>query len=168
MGNYFCIRFIGKLKRKPYHLLLVMAMLLFLADLFYFSAPASVPIQTKYICCSTSSLVWALSLVFFILWVSYLFTNDMLYSKTLAIVHLLVTIVSCLLILSLLYYQKYQGLAGSPRRYYGDELLSKTDFYTANLLKETTVFLFILITGQLLYLINLFLGLFKGVRAHSK
>ncbi|MBX3255373.1 MAG: hypothetical protein KF862_14625 [Chitinophagaceae bacterium] len=108
--------------------------------------------------------VWTLSVTLLVIWLQYLVTKNILYSKTLIWIHIIFTIVGCFFILTIPYFltNAYEGLAGMPRRYY-DIGQSKTYQFFGKLTTTAVVFAFILVAGQLTYLINLAIGLTKRV-----
>jgi heme/copper-type cytochrome/quinol oxidase subunit 1 len=91
-------------------------------------------------------------------------TKNILYSKALTWTHIILTIAGCIFILTLPYLltNSYEGLAGIPRRYY-DIDQSKTYQFFGKLTTTAVIFAFILVIGQLTYLVNLVMGLTKRV-----
>ena len=91
-------------------------------------------------------------------------TGRLLFSKVLTWVHIALTILcfACIYSYPYLSFGYSEGLAGIPRRYYDYSELSFFDLFNdfANPVKIAFI---VLVFGQLIYLINLSLGLYRKV-----
>ena len=153
-----------RLKQKPYNLLLLTSILLFIVGLFGFDSAMDIHMHDTHFVFPLTYLPWTPSIILLIFWLLYLVTKNFLYSKALTWTHILLTIAACIFILTLPYLltNTYEGFAGMPRRYY-DIGQSKTYQFFGELTKTAVVIGFILVAGQLTYLANLAIGLSKHV-----
>jgi heme/copper-type cytochrome/quinol oxidase subunit 1 len=151
-----------RLKQRPYHLLLLTAILLFICGLFSFNTPIDIHLHDTYFVFPLSFIIWAPAIILFLFWLLYLVTNQFLFSNKLRWTHIILTVLISLLMLTLPYLATYSygGVLGSPRRYYDYGELNK--FKILGNLTDIVVIVFaILLLGQLTYFANLFIGLFK-------
>ena len=153
-----------RLKQSPYNLLLLTSILLFIVGLFSSNSAMDIHMHDTYFVFPLTYFIWTPSIILFIFWLLYLLTKKNLYSIKLTWTHIILTIATCVFILTLpfLLTNSYEGLAGMPRRYY-DIGQSKTYQFFGKLTKTVIVTAFILALGQLTYLLNLFLGVSKRV-----
>ena len=156
------------LKQQPYNLLLLTSIVFFVGGLFGFNVAIDIHLHDSYFVFRLSYFIWALSLVLITLWFIYLVTKKALISKSLIWIHILLTILTCVFILTApnLFAIPYEGTAGEPRRYY-DICQSKTIQFSTKLTGTATMIFLILIIGQITYFINLFMGLHKGVNRQN-
>lgn len=155
-----------KFKTKPYHLLLLAAIIMVIAGLLM--PGDSVPgihLHDTYIVLSSSYYTWC-AVFLFLIWIIYLLTAKFLYSKRLTWAHVIVTVFCCLLIPALPYLltSSYQGFAGMPRRYFD---YSESGWFNVfgRFSKPMRVVFWFFVAVQLLYIINLGVGLFKRFQA---
>lgn len=103
---------------------------------------------------------WAPAFALFFFWLLYLATKNILFSNALSRIHILITLVGCMFIWAVPHYitNSFWGVAGMPRRYY---IIAQSERYPffGKLSAATLVFLFAL--GQLIYLFNLLIGIFR-------
>jgi hypothetical protein len=151
-----------KLKQKPYHLLLLAAILLFVAGLFCFSSVIDVHIHHTYYVFPLTYFIWLPASILLIIWLIYLIAKNMLVSKTLSWTHVILTIVGCIFLLSTPCFMTNSDdqLAGMPRHYH-DIGQSKTYKYSGGFTKSGVILGFFLVAGQLTFLLNLFIGLYR-------
>jgi heme/copper-type cytochrome/quinol oxidase subunit 1 len=151
-----------RLKQRPYNLLLLTAILLFIVGLFCFNYEMVIGLYNSLYVIRLAYFIWIPTGILFIFWIVYLATKHILFSKPLIWAHIIFTMIGCFLMLTLPYFTTnvYAGLAGVPRRYY-DIGLSKTFIIFGQLTKSGAFLLFISLIGQLTYLCNLFIGLYR-------
>jgi len=96
------------------------------------------------------NMVWIIPCFLISFWLLYLATKKFLYSTTATWVHVITTVASTLLIVSILY------IGINPT-----QTISKYHKLLGNIIQIVTLFF---IVGQLIYIGNLILGLFKGLK----
>lgn len=108
------------LRHKPYHLLLLSFLVLFIAALLTKVFQIEFSFQDSYYAFPLTYFFWITALTLLINWLLYLFTQRLLPSKILMWVHIVVTIFSFIFIFAYPYLSLgfSEGLAGMPRRYY--------------------------------------------------
>ena len=160
------------LRKKPYYLLLITAMLFFLVALFRFNNPVSIHLRDSYYDSHlVTSLLYFVSmpaLMLVSLWALYLFTTPLLFSRTLAWAHILLTILTMTLLVVLPFLPEGSSgrLAGMPRRYYEiDDLKSYKLFW--RITRITSIVFILFIAGQMIYLTNLAIGLLQKSRSQQ-
>ncbi len=152
-----------RLYQRPYHLLLLTAILLFIGGLFSINTPIDVHLHDTYFVFPLSFLVWVLTLILFFFWSLYLATRQFLFSKKLTWIHVILTVLSSLFMLMLPYLSTYSySGTGGPRIYYDYEELNRFKIFGNLTSNSITAFAFLL-SAQLIYFANLFVGLYKGV-----
>ena len=153
-----------KLKQRPYKLFLWAAFLLIISGLFCFNTSVDIHLYDTYFVFPLSFIIWVPAVISFAFWIIYLLTKQFLFSKKLMWIHIILTLLLSLFLMTLPYISTYSdgGLIGSPRRYY--------DYGEWNRFKilsnptNTAVITFaILLLSQLVYFINLIVGLIKRV-----
>ena len=143
------------IKERPYVLLLLTAITLFIAftiskiahldflDKMMFSVPLPI-------------LIWIIPLFLIFLWLLYLLAKRFLYSTTLSWIHILMTVSTTILIVILLFIGIAQGQSGS------DIYTQTSSTNRQDLIGNATQILFLIfVCGQITYLANVILGLFK-------
>lgn len=152
------------LKQRPYNLLLLIAILLFIAGLFSFNTLIDIHLHDTYVVFPLSFLVWLPAIILFVFWFIYLVTKQFLFSKKLMWTHIILTIITSLSLLTLPYLTTYssEGVPGMPRRYYDYGEFNRLKIWS-NLTNLAVITFVILLLGQLTYFINLFVGLYKRV-----
>ena len=95
-----------------------------------------------------NNMVWIIPCFLISFWLLYLATKRFLYSTTATLVHVIATVASTLVIISILY------IGISPT-----QTISKYHELLGNVIQIVTLFF---IVGQLIYIGNLILGLSKG------
>jgi hypothetical protein len=143
------------IKERPYVLLLLTAITLFIAftiskiahldflDKMMFSVPLPI-------------LIWIIPLFLIFLWLLYLLAKRFLYSTTLSWIHILMTVSTTILIVIFLFIGIAQGQSGS------DIYTQTSSTNRQDLIGNATQILFLIfVCGQITYLANVILGLFK-------
>ena len=95
-----------------------------------------------------NNMVWIIPFFLISFWLLYLATKKFLYSTKATWVHVIATVASTLLIVSILYF----GI--NPT-----QTISENHELVGNIIQIVTL---IFIVGQFTYIVNLILGLFKG------
>ncbi len=156
------------LRHKPYHLLLLSVIILFIAALLTKIFQIEFPFQDSYHAFPLTHFFWLTAITLIVNWVLYLLTLRLLPSKALMWIHIMVTILCFIFIYIYPYLSSgfKEGLAGMPRRYYDYSELSFFDLfnYFANSIKIAFA---ILIVGQIVYFFNLFRGVYLLFRNRS-
>ena len=150
-----------KINQKPYHLLLLTGLVFLLASFFITSQNNSVDIHLHdtYFVIGHTHILWLLAILAFFVWIIYLLTNKTLYSKALTWTHVIITILTLLLfVLTILLGDNF--IKPTPRKYYDYSNWNSLDNYTA-FTKAISITIFVLLLGQLTFVINFFVGLFK-------
>ena len=147
--------------QKPYNLLLLTGLILFFVSLFLLKQNNSVDIHfyDTYFAIAHTHIFWMLTIFALFVWTLYLLTNKILYSKALIWTHIMITIFT-LLLLALTHYFGDSFMSPTPRKYY--------DFSNWNLFENFTTFpksigitIFLLLFGQVIFIINFIAGLLK-------
>jgi len=151
-----------QLKQRPYNLLLLTGIILFVVGLFSLNSAIVINMYDTYFVFTLAYFIWIPCVILLIFWLLYLATRKKLYSKALTWTHIFLTIAGCVFILTFpnLLTNSYEGLAGMPRRYY-DIGQSKTYQFFGELTKTGVAIALILALGQITYWLNLFIGLSK-------
>jgi heme/copper-type cytochrome/quinol oxidase subunit 1 len=97
---------------------------------------------------------WLLAISALVVWVLYLLTAKILLSKTLSWVHIMITILTFAVFI-LISYSGYNLTASTPKRYFDYSTFDTSVKYT----RTVTTIAGILLTGQIIFIINLVAGL---------
>jgi hypothetical protein len=136
-------------KENPYVLLLFTTMALLFA--LAFRPIANIDFQDKTMfSIPLDSIVWVIPLLLLSLWMFYLLTSKFLYSRTITWIHVLITVITTLLIVTVL----YVGI--NPSQFTSDrhELIGSA----MQILSILFVF------GQLPYIANVLMGISAGIK----
>lgn len=150
-----------RFKEKTYYLLLLTALLLLVMGIFN-NQTADMHVKDTYIVYPARYAIWAIALFFMLLWLLYLATDKLLFSKILSRIHILLTIGVCVFLIVTPYLRNnvYDGMAGVPRRYLDSGPADLFSFY--NIVFKIDFILMVVVTvGQLIYIVNLSMGLYK-------
>jgi heme/copper-type cytochrome/quinol oxidase subunit 1 len=150
-----------QIKKKPYHLLLLTALIFILTSIFLLKQSNSVDIHLHdtYFVIAHTHIFWLLAVLALFVWTLYLVTNKFLYSKALSWIHITITILT-LFLFALTLFSSDSFMNPAPRRYYDYSNWNSIDNYTM-FTKAIAIIIFVLLFGQLLYVVNLIVGLFK-------
>ncbi len=136
---------------RNYHLLCIVAILLILLSLFVAHTDTlDLHLSDIYLVLSGVQTLRTVALFLLLLWLLYLFTHRFLYSKALTSLHIFITLSATLLITACLFYyaayaKTYITIYNSPLRLLLPLLIIAT------------------LLSQLLYIINLLLGVLRRV-----
>jgi len=147
------------MKLKSYDLLFVTALILFLASFLLPEAPMDIHLHDTYYVITIQFIFWILSLISLLVWVIYKLTARFLFSNFLTWLHILVTLLSVIVFIALLFTAS-NLYSPTPRKYYDYsnwDSMNDLNTYSRNL----TILLFILVAAQVLYVINFLGGLVK-------
>jgi len=133
------------IKERPYGLLLFTAIAISLA--FVFPPIANIDFQEiTMFSIPLAIMAWIIPMLLLSLWLLYLLTRRFLYSMTITWIHVLITVLATILIVTILYI----GLNPSQLKNNRYELIGNA----------IQILFVILVFGQLTYLANVLLGLF--------
>ncbi|OJY85720.1 MAG: hypothetical protein BGP14_17380 [Sphingobacteriales bacterium 44-15] len=104
-------------------------------------------------------ILWLFAVLALFVWALYLLTGKILYSKALTWTHVIITILTLLLFAFTLFWGD-SFLNPAPRRYYDYSSWNSFDNYTI-FTKAIGITIFVLLVGQLIFIINFMVGLFK-------
>ena len=153
------------LKHKPYHLLLLSVVILFIAALLTKIFHIEFPSQDSYHAFPFIHFFWLTAITLIVNWVFYLLTLRLLPSKVLMWAHIVVTISSFIFIYAYPHLSSgfSEGPAGMPRRYYDYSELNFFELFSffSNSIK---IAFGVLIIGQMVYFLNLFSGVYLFFR----
>jgi heme/copper-type cytochrome/quinol oxidase subunit 1 len=149
------------MKQKPYSLLLWTGLFLVLTSFFILKQNNSVDIHLHdtYFVIAHTHVFWLLAIVALIVWILYLLTNKILYSKALTWTHIIITMLTLLLFALNLFFDNC-FINPVPRRYYDYSNWNSFNNYTT-LTKAIGISIFVLLLGQFIFVINFIMGLFK-------
>jgi cytochrome c oxidase subunit I len=153
-----------RLKQRPYNLLLLTAVLLFVAELISINSALAIGLHDTYYTFPLTYFIWTPTFLLVLFWFLYVATKHFLFSKALVWAHIVLTIITSVYILALpfLLSKTFEGLAGMPRRYY-DIGQTKTFTFFVYFAKSAILLAFVLALGQLTYLVNLGVGLYRRI-----
>ena len=150
-----------KIKQKPYHLLLLTGLVSVLTSFFVLNQNNLVDIHLHdtYFVIAHTHIFWFLTVLALFVMTLYLLTNKILYSKTLIWTHVIVTILTLLLVALTLFFGE-SFMNPTPRRYYDYSNWNSFNNYT-EFTKAIGITIFVLLFGQVIFIINLIAGLLK-------
>lgn len=150
-----------KIIRRPYHLLLLTALILVVVSFFVLERSISVIIhvQDSYYVIAYLHIYWVLAILLFFEWILYALTTRAVYSMLLSRIHILITIVCCLSLAILLYYVD-DASGPTARRYFDFGSWVSFENFTG-LMKVFAIVLLVLIIVQILFVVNVMVGIFR-------
>ena len=140
-----------QLSRKPYDLLNFFGLII-VVTAFIFNKLVILHIYDTYFVLRFSILAMPVALLLCVIWLIYNFTNRILWSKTLIWIHVLSTLVFAILVLLLLYTNRYPQLTLTASRFF--KSFERLNFIL-NISLES------LLAIQLLFFANVFAGLIQ-------
>lgn len=153
-----------KIKLRPFNLLLIIGIVIAVLSLFKLNSRSTfdIHVHDTYYVIHTTLILLALSIFAVLMWLLYIVTNRILYSKVLTWAHVLFS-VSTLSVLVWAVFFGYNIFDPSSRRYIDNHnWTSFNSFQTYS--KAITMISFIVVVGQLFYLINLIAGFFSRAK----
>lgn len=150
-----------RLSDRPYNLFLLTAIVFFIAVLYSFNLGIDLEFHDTYSFIPLALLIWLPIIVSILFWLFYLLTNRFLFSKTLTWIHIILTIVCSILILVLPFLLTNIVVGVDIRRHYNDYGGSNRFKVFGNLIRINYITILILLLGQVIYFINLILGIAK-------
>lgn len=156
------------LSRRPFNLLLLTAVLLFLISLGILKKNEVVDIHLHdtYFVIAKGQVFRLLTAVGLVVWALYLFTNALMYSKLLSWIHVIITILTLLLLAGMLLFDDTL-INPEPRQYY--DVSPWKDVNPSMGLRNTVgLIIILLLPAQLIFVFNIFSGLFIKVFVHRK
>lgn len=145
---------------KPYHLLILTALLLLISSFFVSNQSVDIHFYDTYYVIDAAWLFWGLIVILITAWLLYKVTKRILFSPFLTWIHILVTILTAVLIVSFL-------LWGDLTQASINNEVSSQDFESYQRRNRRIAFVIAaLLLGQLPYFINLIVGFIKRARNH--
>lgn|GEM_PF-689136 len=154
-------RYTLPIKQRPYHLLLLTGLLLFLTSflVLHESGAIDIYLHDTYFVIAHNHILWLLTILALFVWILYLLTVKILYSKALTWIHIIATILTILL-LTLALFIGDNFMNPTPRRYYDYSNWNSLGNYTT-FAKAISTIIFVLLLGQFVFVINLVAGFVK-------
>ncbi|MFT3704904.1 MAG: hypothetical protein QM802_21235 [Agriterribacter sp.] len=152
--------------KTPHHLLLLIAILTYIAGLFQNEHTFDLHVSDTYYVIGRNLLVPLLLAIPLMFWLIYIITWKYLFSKKRSWIHVFPTIASILFIVSFFLFpgKYYNSLSDAPGRYY-----NYNDWYGERIspgIKLLIVSIVLLIIAQGVFLVNLSRGIYRY--SHSK
>ncbi len=157
-----------KFKERPYNLLLLTAVLILIASFFAFDQTFDIHLHDTYFIITTTHSFWVIIILLLIFWTLYLLTKRFLFSKVLTWLNVVILVATSVFLVVISFYSNsyYNGLAGMPRRYYDYNSWDTFILYN-NMTKGVLVTILLLILGQIIFIVNIVIGLFKKYTGHN-
>jgi hypothetical protein len=156
------------LRNKPHYLLIFFVLLLFIVALFSLLLDIEFPFQDSYHAFPVTYFFWITNITLLLSWLIYLLTARFLFSKVLMWLHIMLTLLCFIFIFCYPYLTSEfgKGLAGMPRRYYDYSDFSFFELFCYFAYPVKIAFI-VLMVAQLIYLVNLSLGLYKKAQVRT-
>ena len=150
-----------RIKARPYNLLLLTGLVLVLSSFLFHNQFKAIDfhLHDTYYVITHPPIFWLLAIFALLVWAIYLATNKILYSKALTWAHVTITILAIGLFLATLFFGE-SLLNLTPRRYYDFSNWNSLNTYTT-FTKTVLITIFIFLLGQILFVVNFIVGLFK-------
>lgn len=148
--------------KRPYHLFLFNAMLLAVAGFFCQHRQADLHIHDTYIIFPLALYMWLPAIFLFVMWLLYRATEQVLYSRKLTWIHILLTVFTEVLIytLPLIIHSSYGAIASDVLLFDFDDFNLFPGAYSINVMVKI-LFLVLAAGGQLIFFGNVMLGLYN-------
>lgn len=156
-----------KLKKHPYNLLLLAAILFFIASIFMSNQALDMHLYDTYFILSLFHFIWSIIILLLLFWTFNLLTSHILFSKVLTWLHIVLIVLASISLVAILFYSNYQGIAGTPRAYY-DFSSWETIVQSGSLTKGIALIILIIISGVFIYILNLTMGVIKRFTRRRK
>ena len=153
-----------QLKRNPYHLLLMMGVILIITSWFIDqNLTLDVHVHDTYYVIGITQIFWLFALIVWVLWFLNLITQKLLYSKSYTWLHVIITLIAIVILIFLLCFGN-GNFYPIPRRFISFSSMNKFDVFSSLNVRLIIFCIIIFFLGQITYLINLVLGLIKRFR----
>ena len=139
-------------KAQPYHLFIIVSLVLFVLSFFVSSASMDLLLHDTYYVMDSATVYMGASLFFLLLWLFYLFTKKLLYSNLLSWMHIAFTTLSALLVVFFIYRANSASLHTFNQ-------MRGSSFLVLNTVVVNAIFSLLLV--QLLFLWNFIMGIIK-------
>jgi len=147
-------------KDRPYNLFLLTVVLVLISSSFAFEQTIDIHLHDTYFVISMVHFFWTTTILLLIFWALYSLTQRFLFSKILIWIHVVLTIASSILLVTISF-TNYQRLTGMPRRYFDVNNWNSFKWFD-NLDKGVLIVILLMALGLITYSINLAVGLFKN------
>ena len=153
-----------KIKTRPYNLLVWTALIFSFIGLLIAKKENIIDIHLHdtYFVIAENHVFYIMTFLSLLVWTLYFLTKRILYSNVLTWTHVIITILTLSLLAQILYFG--HSLPDQPR-HYND--FSDGNFYNpfdTPMQKGIGISLSVLILGQIIFIFNLFVGLYKHLR----
>lgn len=142
-------------KKQPYNIFILAALLLFIISFFPGGGVIDIHLHDTMVVISMTHFFWALSIVLLLVWMIYLFTNNILLTKYLTWIHIIATLIVLIVLISAMLSED------EPRH---ENITWKTienDLRKEEIIIQTFSILFLI--GQIAFIINLLGGFCRRV-----
>ena len=150
-----------KIKRNPFHLLLLNAFFLFFVSLFIPNKEIDIHFHDTYFILPIKYLIWFPTLVQFAFWIFYLTTKQYLFSNLLSWIHILLLLSTSLFTLFPTYFLFHFASKSITIPWTFAALKNLRSYQIHSDLVSSSFF--VLIGCSLIYITNLIIGLLKGI-----
>lgn len=153
-------RFYINIKKRPYELLGIMALLLFLVSFVDSNSTLDINMHDTYFVIAHIHLCWLFSGMLLLLWSMAVLFRNYTWSLTLSWVQVVLTLISVIAFLKIV--MMGISLSGVPRRYYAfNEFEQQKSWF--NTTSMYVFMLLLIVLGQLAFIINVITGFFRKV-----
>lgn len=142
---------------RPFQLLLAFAILLILSSFLAGRGTLDIHLSDTYYVFDGVFIIRAMAMLLLLDWLLYRFTYKFLFSRALIWVHVLITIALVIVVVVFLFSEGRPH----PRRYFDYNYTDISDVSGKNVINFIPGFIILLLLAQLLYIINLLLGVLR-------
>ena len=150
-----------RIRQSPYNLFLLTAFVLIVVSFIIDpNKTVDIHLHDTYLVIAQTHFLWLFAFILWILWILYHITHKIFYSKRLTWMHIIITLLPMLFLLLLL----DTSNNGRPRNYL--DLSSWTTYYSyqQQTMRWLTYSVLVLISAQIIFIINLVLGIAKRIK----